>query len=216
MGLGSSAALAVAIVRAFDAELELGLDDSRVNAIAFECEKLAHGTPSGIDNTIATYAVPMTFRNAESLHVENLALLEPPPIIIACSSSPGLTAAQVTGVRARHDQYPVRYEALFDEIDVLSQAGASALAKADYAELGMLMNICQGLLSAIQVSTAELEGMVQIARSAGARGAKLTGGGGGGSIIALCPGRVSEVRSALAAAGFRTLNLSQQKEVVSE
>ena len=216
MGLGSSAALAVAIVRAFDAELELGLDDSRVNAIAFECEKLAHGTPSGIDNTIATYAVPMTFRNAESLHVENLVLLEPPPIIIACSGSPGLTAAQVAGVRARHDQYPVRYEALFDEIDVLSQAGASALAKADYAELGMLMNICQGLLSAIQVSTAELEGMVQIARSAGASGAKLTGGGGGGSIIALCPGRVTEVRSALAAAGFRTLNLSQQKEVVSE
>ncbi len=216
MGLGSSAALAVAIVRAFDAELELGLDDARVNAIAFECEKLAHGTPSGIDNTIATYAVPMTFRNAESLHVENLALPEPPPIIIACSSSPGLTVEQVAGVRARHDQHPLRYEALFDEIDVLSQAGANALVRADYAELGMLMNICQGLLSAIQVSTAELEGMVQIARSAGASGAKLTGGGGGGSIIALCPGRVSEVGSALASAGFRTLNLSQQEEVVSE
>ena len=216
MGLGSSAALAVAIVRAFDAELELGLDDSRVNAIAFECEKLAHGTPSGIDNTIATYAVPMTFRNAESLHVENLVLPEPPPIIIACSSSPGLTVEQVAGVRARHEQHPLRYEALFDEIDVLSQAGANALVRADYADLGMLMNICQGLLGAIQVSTAELEGMVQIARSAGASGAKLTGGGGGGSIIALCPGRVSEVRSALASAGFRTLNLSQQEEVGSE
>ena len=216
MGLGSSAALAVAIVRAFDAELELGLDDSRVNAIAFECEKLAHGTPSGIDNTIATYAVPMTFRNAESLHVEHLALPEQPPIIIACSSSPGLTVEQVAGVRARHDEHPARYEALFDEIDVLSQAGANALVRADYAELGMLMNICQGLLSAIQVSTAELEGMVQIARSAGACGAKLTGGGGGGSIIALCPGRVSEVRGALASAGFRTLNLSQQEGVGSE
>jgi hydroxymethylglutaryl-CoA reductase len=216
MGLGSSAALAVAIVRAFDAELELGLDDSRVNAIAFECEKLAHGTPSGIDNTIATYAVPMTFRNAESLHVEHLALPEPPPIIIACSSSPGFTVEQVAGVRARHDEHPARYGALFDEIDVLSQAGANALIRADYAELGMLMNICQGLLSAIQVSTAELEGMVQIARSGGACGAKLTGGGGGGSIIALCPGRVSEVRSALASAGFRTLNLSQQEGVGSE
>jgi hydroxymethylglutaryl-CoA reductase len=216
MGLGSSAALAVAIVRAFNAELELGLDDARVNAIAFECEKLAHGTPSGIDNTIATYAVPMTFRNAEALHVENLALPEPPPIIIACSGSPGLTVEQVAGVRARYDQQPVRYEALFDEMDVLSQVGADALVRADYAELGMLMNICQGLLSAIQVSTAELEGMVQIARSAGASGAKLTGGGGGGSIVALCPGRVSEVGSALASAGFRTLNLSQQKEVVSE
>jgi hydroxymethylglutaryl-CoA reductase len=216
MGLGSSAALAVAIVRAFDTELELGLDDSRVNAIAFECEKLAHGTPSGIDNTIATYAVPMTFRNAESLHVENLELPEPPPIIIACSSSPGLTVEQVAGVRARHERHPLRYEALFDEIDALSQAGAKALVRADYAELGMLMNICQGLLGAIQVSTAEIEGMVQIARSAGASGAKLTGGGGGGSIIALCPGRVSEVRNALASAGFRTLNLSQQEEVGSE
>ncbi len=216
MGLGSSAALAVAIVRAFSAELGLGLDDARVNAIAFECEKLAHGTPSGIDNTIATYAVPMKFRNAGSLQVENLALTESPPIIIACSNSPGLTMEQVAGVRARHEQHLVRYEALFDEIDALSQAGADALVRADYAELGMLMNICQGLLGAIQVSTAELEGMVHLARSAGASGAKLTGGGGGGSIIALCPGKVSAVRNALASAGFRTLSLSQQDEVGSE
>ena len=210
MGLGSSAALAVAIVRAFDAELRLDMDDVEVNAIAFECEKLAHGTPSGVDNTIATYAQPMTFSNAGSLQVENLTLLEPPPIVIACSNSPGLTVEQVAGVRTRHDQHPARYEALFDEIDVLSQAGATALAKADYAELGMLMNICQGLLSAIQVSTAELEGMVQIARSAGASGAKLTGGGGGGSIVALCPGRVSEVVDALASAGFRSFCLERE------
>jgi hydroxymethylglutaryl-CoA reductase len=210
MGLGSSAAFAVAIVRAFDAELGLGLDDSQVNAIAFECEKLAHGTPSGVDNTIATYAQPMTFSNAGSLQVEDLTLLEPPPIVIACSSSPGLTVEQVAGVRTRHDQHPARYEALFDEIDVLSQAGATALAKADYAELGMLMNICQGLLTAIQVSTVELEGMVQLARSAGASGAKLTGGGGGGSIVALCPDRVSEVKDALTSAGFRTFCLERE------
>ncbi|NIA26442.1 MAG: hydroxymethylglutaryl-CoA reductase, degradative [Desulfobulbaceae bacterium] len=210
MGLGSSAAFAVAIVRAFDAELGLGLDDLKVNAIAFECEKFAHGTPSGVDNTIATYAQPMIFSNAGSLQVESLALLEPPPIIIACSSSPGLTVEQVAGVRTRYDLYPARYEALFDEIDALSQAGASALAKADYAELGMLMNICQGLLGAIEVSTAELEGMVQIARSAGASGAKLTGGGGGGSIVALCPGRVSEVGAALASAGFRTFSTERE------
>jgi hydroxymethylglutaryl-CoA reductase len=216
MGLGSSAAFAVAVVRAFDAELGLTMDDTEVNAIAFECEKLAHGTPSGIDNTIATYAVPMRFRNAEPLQVQELTLLEQPPIVIACSSSPGLTVEQVAGVRARHDQHPVRYEALFDEIDVLAQAGAAALAKADYAELGMLMNICQGLLGAIQVSTSELEGMVQIARSAGASGAKLTGAGGGGSIVALCPGRVSEVRDALASAGFVTLVPDQFTEAANE
>jgi len=210
MGLGSSAAFAVAVVRAFHAELGLGMGDAEVNAIAFECEKLAHGTPSGIDNTIATYAQPMIFCNAESLQVENLTLLEPPPIVIACSSSPGLTVEQVAGVRARHDQHRARYEALFDEIDVLSQAGATALAKADYAELGMLMNICQGLLTSIQVSTVELEGMVQVARSAGASGAKLTGGGGGGSIVALCPGRVSEVKDALTSAGFRAFCLERE------
>ena len=61
MGLGSSAAIAVAIIRGFDLAFELGIDDDRVNAIAFECEKLAHGTPSGVDNTIATYARPMLF-----------------------------------------------------------------------------------------------------------------------------------------------------------
>jgi hydroxymethylglutaryl-CoA reductase len=186
------------------------MDDSKVNVTAFECEKLAHGTPSGVDNTIATYAQPMMFSNAGSLQVESLTLLEPLPIIIACSSSPGLTVEQVAGVRTRYDLYPARYEALFDEIDALSQAGAGALAKADYAELGLLMNICQGLLGAIEVSTVELEGMVQIARAAGASGAKLTGGGGGGSIVALCPDKVSEVSAALASAGFRSFCLERE------
>jgi len=207
MGLGSSAAFAVAIVRAFDAELKLGLDDVGINEIAFECEKLAHGTPSGIDNTIATYGEPMMFCNADSRQVERLTLDELPPIVIACSHTPGLTKEQVARVRARRDRHREHFDALFDEIDALSLAGADALTKSDYQDLGELMNICQGLLNAIGVSTAELEGMVNIARAAGAVGAKLTGAGGGGSIVALCPNRVTEVRDALQAAGFETLSL---------
>ena len=70
------------------------------------------------------------------------------------------------------------------------------------------MNICQGLLNAIGVSTPELEGMIGIARAAGAIGAKLTGAGGGGSIVALCPGAVEDVTSALESAGFRTISVS--------
>ncbi len=208
MGLGSSAALAVAIVRAFDAELDLGLDDARINAIAFECEKLAHGTPSGIDNTIATYGEPMLFSHAESLQIERLTLAEPPPIIIAYSHTPGITKEQVAKVRALRDRLGQHVDALFDEIDALSLAGAAALTKSDYEVLGELMNICQGLLNAIGVSTAELEGMVNIARAAGAAGAKLTGAGGGGSIVALCPNRVTEVSNAFQAAGFETLQLA--------
>ncbi len=81
-----------------------------------------------------------------------------------------------------------------------------------YDELGALMNICHGLLNAAQLSTPELESMVSIARAAGAVGAKLTGGGGGGSIVALCPGTATAVRDALGAAGFRTLEITKQKD----
>ena len=207
MGLGSSASIAVAILRAFDAALDLGLDDAKVNAIAFSCEELAHGTPSGVDNTIATYGTPMLFRKAGSLKTKMLVIPESPSIVIGCSNQRGVTRDQVAAVRARHDGNPQRYNALFDEMDILSQAGAEALARSDYAELGALMNICHGLLNAIEVSTPELESMVAIARTAGAVGAKLTGSGGGGSIVALCPGRVSDVVNALESAGFATLSL---------
>jgi hydroxymethylglutaryl-CoA reductase len=207
MGLGSSAAIAVAITRAFGDAFDLGLDDARVNAIAFECEKLAHGTPSGIDNTVATYGEPMVFRNTESLQMDSVQLTEPPPIVIACSSKSGLTKEQVAGVRARRARSGEHYAAIFDEVDALTLSGADALARADYDELGLLMNICHGLLGAIEVSTSELENMVSIARAAGAVGAKITGSGGGGSIVALCPGVTAEVSAALAAAGYKNIIL---------
>jgi hydroxymethylglutaryl-CoA reductase len=208
MGLGSSAAFAVAIARAFNAKLELDADDARINSIAFECEKLAHGTPSGIDNTIATYNEAMLFRNDVELEIRRLTLKEPVPIVIACSSQPGLTKQQIANVRMRRGQNPEHYAAIFSEMDALAQAGADALASADYAQLGGLMNICHGLLNAIGVSTAELESMVSLARASGATGAKVTGAGGGGSIVALCPGSVVEVSRVLESAGFRTISLA--------
>jgi hydroxymethylglutaryl-CoA reductase len=207
MGLGASAAFAVAITRAFNAKLELGIDDAAINDIAFACEKLAHGTPSGIDNTIATYASPMLFRSGDELEFRKLQSTRSLPLVIACSSQGGLTKEVVAGVRARREQTPEHYDAVFAQIDALSLAGAAALERNDFDELGRLMNICQGLLTAIEVSTPELEAMVAIARAAGAVGAKLTGAGGGGSMIALCPGCVDEVTTALQASGFRTMGL---------
>ena len=207
MGLGSSAAFAVAVARALSSKHGLDVDDARINSIAFECEKLAHGTPSGIDNTISTYGVPMLFRNAGTLESQRITMTEPPPIVVACSSQPGLTKQQVANVRERRERSRTHYDAIFSEMDALSQAGAAALASADYAELGRLMNICHGLLNAIEVSNPELENMVGLARAAGAAGAKVTGAGGGGSIVALCPGSVIAVRDALRSAGYRTLGL---------
>ena len=208
MGLGSSAALAVAVVRAFNQKLQLGLDDAAINAVAFACEKLAHGTPSGIDNTIATYSEAMLFRNDGKLETAVISMPETPPLVVACSSQSGLTKQQVANVRKRREQSPQHYDAIFAEMDALSQAGAAALRATDYEQLGRLMNICHGLLNSIEVSTPELEAMVSLARAAGAAGAKVTGGGGGGSIVALCPDAVPQVRAALAAAGFRTISLA--------
>lgn len=209
MGLGSSAAIAVAVTKAICDVMQLSVGNERINEIAFECEKLAHGTPSGVDNTISTYAQPMLFCNDGTLRVEPLSLTEVPPIVIACSNEVGLTSEQVAGVRSRYDRAPQRYNALFDEIDEISLAGAELLQAQNYEELGLAMNVCHGLLNALEVSTPELERMVTLARRSGAAGAKLTGGGGGGSIVALCPGTMDGVQSALQHAGYRTLVLQQ-------
>lgn len=213
MGLGASAALAVAIIRAFDRLLKLGLNDDDINATAFECEKLAHGTPSGVDNAVATYAAPILFRNAESLQIRKLVLPEPPPVVIAYSGQSGMTKEQVAGVRRRFDRDPIRYGEIFSQIDEISQSGAAALENGNYAVLGQLMNICHGLLNAIEVSTPELESMISIARASGALGAKLTGSGGGGSIVALCPDTAVGVTAALRSAGYQTLSLVELKEL---
>lgn len=203
MGLGSSASVAVVAVRALAEMSGADIDVERVNAIAYECEKLAHGTPSGVDNTIASYGQPLLFRSGEI--VETFETL--PPLVVACSHQRGNTIELVEAVRRLYEASPDRVGALFDQIDALSRDGAAALRRGDYEQLGALMNLCQGFLNAIGVSTPELETMIAIARDNGAIGAKLTGAGGGGSIVALCPDSRDAVEAALAAAGFRTLSV---------
>jgi hydroxymethylglutaryl-CoA reductase len=201
-GLGSSAAVAVAVIRAFDHVFALGLSNEAVNDLAYTCEKLAHGDPSGIDNTVATYEEAVLYCKAAAQPMQKLELEAFPPIVIASSGVQSSTREQVAAVAARHAAMPAHYAAIFDEIDRLSAEGAAALVRQDYRTLGLLMNLCQGLLNAIGVSTPELERMVDIAREHGAAGAKLTGAGGGGCIVALCPGRKQQVALALRDAGY--------------
>ena len=208
MGLGSSAAIAVAVVRGFEYALDLQLGNKEINRIAFECEKLAHGTPSGVDNTVSTYAEPMLFQRHNGLQIRELTPKEPLPLVIACGHQRGLTHELVAGVRQRSKIAGSHYNGIFESIDALSLAGAKALEAGQVMELGQLMNVCHGLLNALEVSTPELERMVSIARRSGAVGAKLTGAGGGGSIVALCPDRQGEVASALRNAGFDCLELT--------
>ena len=206
MGLGSSASLAVAVIRALDHAFELGLDDAAVNALAFRCETLAHGTPSGVDNTLATYAEPLLFQNRGELETQPLRLASMPPVVVAWGDEPGLTAIQVAGVRERRLRTPEHYDSIFRKIDELTLESAAHLEAREYRKVGDAMNLCHGLLNGIGVSTPTLERMVGIAREAGALGAKLTGGGGGGSIVALCPENARNVAEKLESYGFTTLD----------
>ncbi len=216
MGLGGSSALAVAIIRALDRAFGLQLGNGQINDLAFECEKVAHGTPSGIDNTIATYGVPLLYRRpmddnatepAEPIF-EEIRLSEPVPLVIGMTGKESLTAKTVARVRHAWETHQTRYDALFDQIAALTWAGVDALRDGQFQELGELMNLCQGYLNALQLSTPELEELVHIAREQGALGAKLTGGGGGGSMIALCPDRQDAVAAAMERAGYRSLQVT--------
>ncbi len=209
MGLGGSAAMAVAIVRALDKHFRLGLSDAEVNRLAFESEKVAHGTPSGLDNTLACYGRPLVYRPGEPPLVEPLNIKEPIPIVIGMTGHEGLTAKTVGRVKEAWKQEQKLYERIFDQIDTLVLRGVQAIQDHDMEALGKLMNVCHGMLNALQVSTPELEQLVDIARESGALGAKLTGGGGGGSIIALCDGNGTDsVAAAIRAAGYEAVPIS--------
>ena len=205
MGLGTSASLAVAVIRALDHRFGLGLDNKSINALAFQCETLAHGTPSGVDNTLATYAEPLLFQNRGELETRPLSVGSMPRLVVAWGDEPGLTAIQVAGVRERRLRAPGHYDAVFERIDQLTLDSADALEQQNYRFVGDAMNLCHGLLNGIGVSTPTLERMVHIAREAGALGAKLTGGGGGGSIVALCPDDGGTVAQALESYGYTSL-----------
>lgn len=210
MGLGGSSAMAVAIIRALDRHFRLGLDDEAVNTLAFACEEVAHGTPSGIDNTVATYGRPLLFKRARGGRpglIQPIEFKQPIPLVIGISRKESLTARTVGAVRAAWQKNPLLYESLFRKIDDLTLEGLDAAQRGELDHLGELMNVCHGLLNALRVSSPELEDLVEIARRHGALGAKLTGGGGGGSMIALCPERREEIMQAMREAGYQAMEV---------
>ncbi|GAB2546819.1 hydroxymethylglutaryl-CoA reductase, degradative [Rhodanobacter koreensis] len=211
MGLGGSAAMAVAVIRALDQHFRLGLSDAQVNALAYRCEEVAHGAPSGVDNTVATYGKLVLYKRSQQPEdmptMRELVVPKPIPLVIGISGKESLTARTVGNVRSAWQRNPVLYEGIFQQIDQLTLQGMQAMRQLDLERLGDLMNIAHGLLNALRVSSRELEELVQIAREHGALGAKLTGGGGGGSIIALCPQNRDMVIAAMRDAGYQAMEV---------
>ncbi|MDX2437052.1 MAG: mevalonate kinase, partial [Acidobacteriota bacterium] len=208
MGLGGSAAVAVAIIRALDLHYELNLSDEDVNRYAYLAEQVAHGTPSGIDNTVATYGRPIIYRAGSPPQIEELYFKEPIRFVIGITGSESLTAKTVARVRTARDKNRPVIDRVFNGIDALTGQALAAIKKHDLELLGDLMNVCHGLLNSLQVSSWELEELIQIARENGALGAKLTGGGGGGSMIALVPENAERVIQAMNAGGYQAFEVS--------
>ena len=209
MGLGGSAVLAVSIIKALNHHYKMGLSEQEINEMAYESEKIAHGNPSGIDNTIATYGYPLIYRKGEKTLKERLQIKEPLDLVLAFSKSEGLTAKTVAHVRTQWKSNQEMYEGVFDDIDAIVLNGIQAIQENDHKKLGELMNFNQGLLNTLQVSTPELERMIYIARDAGAFGAKLTGGGGGGAMIAVSD-NPEEIIEAFDNEGFQSIRFSVQ------
>ena len=209
MGLGGSAVMAVSIIKALNHHFQMNLSDEEINNLAYESEKIAHGNPSGVDNTIATYGYPIIYRKSDPILRERLQINKPFDLILAFSKSEGLTAKTVAHVRSQWKENREMYEGVFDDIDAIVLKGIQAIQNNDIKQLGELMNFNQGLLNTLQVSTPEIERMVHIARDAGAFGAKLTGGGGGGAIISVSE-NPSEIIEAFDAEGFKAIQFSVQ------
>ncbi len=182
-GLGSGAAVSVAVAHALAGFFQKQVSKEELSALAFQIEKLHHGTPSGIDNTVIAFEQPVYFVRGEP--IQSFRVAQPFLVAIGDTGVPAPTKVAVGDVRRAWEGDRKRYDALFDRIGAIARSAKMAIEAGGIDEIGPLMNENQALLQEIGVSSKEVEKLVQAARRAGAPGAKLSGGGRGGNIIAL-------------------------------
>ncbi|MDH7596536.1 MAG: mevalonate kinase [Methanothrix sp.] len=190
-GLGSSAAIVVATLAALSRHMGIDMDVRSIAAEAHRIEKMVQmGLGSPMDTALAAYGGYVQISDGVT-PVE----LPPLDLVIGCTSVPHDTRAEVARVQELRSRYPEIVDPIFRAIGAISRMAVPCIKKMELEELGMLMNINHGLLEAIGVGTRELSELVYAARGAGmALGAKLTGAGGGGCMIAL-PGEDASLRT---------------------
>jgi mevalonate kinase len=207
-GLGSGAAVTVALTRALSAHLDRALSDEQVSAFTYEIEKLHHGTPSGIDNTVITYASPVYFIKGNP--IETFRVAKPFTIVIGDTGIRAPTKESVGDVRRLWEADRPKWEETFDQVGEIARAAREAIESGETHRLGKLMNENHSLLQEVTVSSPELDVLVTAARAAGAPGAKMSGGGRGGNMIALSPPELAdEIARALLRAGAQHTIITQ-------
>jgi len=207
-GLGSGAAVTVALTHAVASHIKYSMTDEQVNAFAFEIEKLYHGTPSGIDNTVVTYARPVYFVKGQA--IEAFKVRQPFTIVIGDTGISAPTRESVADVKKLWEADQTKWEKVFDDVGEISFSARRVIEEGWVKMLGPLMDENHALLQEMTVSSPELDKLVSAARNAGALGAKLSGGGRGGNMIALVePERAEVVAKSLMAAGAKNTIITQ-------
>jgi mevalonate kinase len=201
-GMGSSAALGVAVLRAMDEARGLSRPDVELFERSLAWERVFHGNPSGVDNAMATYGGLAVFKRGQ----KTLTPVVPrhPFRLIAGYSGPSPSTEQmVASVQHQLEREPERVTKLFEAIAAVVSNGKLAIEQGELKSLGQLMVLNHKLLTGLLLSTEKIEQMNEAAVGAGALGAKVTGGGGGGCMIALVDGDESAaaVKAALAPFG---------------
>ncbi|MHA2360447.1 MAG: mevalonate kinase [Candidatus Thorarchaeota archaeon] len=189
-GIGASAASCVALARALNDEYGLGLDDNAINQAAYEGEMGYHGTPSGLDNTASTFGGLIWFvrdMKGGPPAFEALKLKESANLVIGSTGLTASTTEVVGDVRAKKEDNPTWFDKISRESETLATDARDALLELNLKRVGELMNRNHEILQELTVSCKELDEFVAIAKKNGALGAKLTGTGRGGNIIALAP-----------------------------
>jgi mevalonate kinase len=195
-GLGSSAAFAVALCRGLMLYNRQNASPEQLTAWVHQIESCFHGQPSGLDAHLAQFGGIGRFTRGHGFEALKLPATE---FIIADSGVSRQTSTLVTQVAERHARLPQVTQPIFASITAVVESGISAWQARDWALLGECLNINQGLLDALSVSHPQNARLVEAARAAGALGAKLTGAGGGGCVMALCGARGDDVERALRA-----------------
>jgi mevalonate kinase len=199
-GLGGSAAIGVAVTRALLSLAGGSETRERVLAGAAAWEQVFHGNASGVDAAAAYAGTCIWFTKEHGPEPMFVAL--PLRLAICLAGPPASTKQMVESVKALGDRRPDLLGKSLAGIESLVKNARLCIEAGDLSGLGQLMNYNQMLLAGLFLSTPEIERACAVAREAGALGAKLTGAGGGGAVIALCQASAEPIESALREAGF--------------
>lgn len=203
-GVGASAASCAAIARAIDDEFNMGCSDEEINRVTYEGERGYHGNPSGLDNTVATFGGLVWFQSGT---MNKLKSKEPVEIVMGDTGIVANTKKAVAGVQERREQNRGQYNRIFNQAEELVFKAREEFTVGNWQQVGKYMDENHELLQQIGVSSNELDRLVNIARRNGAYGAKMTGGGLGGYMVALTPGKnlQTQVAQAIEQAGFEVV-----------